>query len=1128
MKFFDAASPRKIHAWLLLAAGIVVSIQAAWGAGGLRPLNQYVHDHWRDRDGLPQNGVYSLIQGRDGYIWFGTQEGLVRFDGVRFEITDRTNTAEMKRTWVISLVEEPSGSLWVNYSTRGAGVGLYEAGKFKSITAKEGLRSNSVGVVVVARDSSIWFTHGKDGATRKHRGTFTTFGRAEGLPSDTVFSLADDSGGNIWFATPQGISRYNGTSFKLYSTLDGLPANRVLGINGGRSIFEDHRNNIWMSTDSGLVCFDGSGIKTYTTRDGLLNNRVLAVAEDRAGTLWFVTRAGINSLSNGVIASHVAPSPFAVINDGKVDHRGWIWLATNGGLIRFADGQFDHYGRADGLVTETVTTVLVDKEGSVWFGTDSDGLHRLREGKFVTYSTESGLKDPISTAVMEDSRGNLWFGSESGGVARLSGGIMTVFGEKEGFPRRVDGIFEMKDGAMMFCSREGFYIMRNGKATPFAIKSDQPFTDPRAFIPRRNGDIIVADGSAVYRLVDHRITRLFPQTIPGGISTVREDSTGRLWIGTFGSGLYSFGPDSLVHYTAANGFPANRVYGMYVGSDGRVWAPTEDSGVLLYSDGRFTQFTPDNGLFGYSVANIIEDNLGSMWFSGNKGVYRIKKQSLLDVASGKASSVTFDAYGTADGMKSQETNFLGTPNVWRTKDGRLIFPTIAGAAVVDPASIELNSVAPNVVIERLTADKVSHDLGSAISLAPGTGNVEIEYVGLSFIASDRVQYKYRLEGFDAEWVNPGNRTVAYYTNLRPGDYTFRVMAANVDGVWDTTGATLSFALLPHFYESRWFYALALVGFLFGGPSIYFWRIRQLKARESELARQVDLRTKELRGALDNLKETQNQLVLSEKMASLGQLTAGIAHEIKNPLNFITNFAVLSEDLTSDLRKELAAERDRVDPRRAAEITSLLNDLEQNVRKINEHGKRADGIVRGMLLHSRGKAGEKQETDVNALLAEYTNLAYHGMRAQDSSFNIKIETDLDPSVGKVSVVPQDLSRAFLNIVNNACYAANDRKKSAGNGFVPTVRVAARMLGDMVEIRVRDNGNGIPKSIIDKVFNPFFTTKPAGAGTGLGLSLSYDIITQEHRGTIRVETAEGEFTEFIIGIPRNPIPEGVTLA
>jgi signal transduction histidine kinase len=403
----------------------------------------------------------------------------------------------------------------------------------------------------------------------------------------------------------------------------------------------------------------------------------------------------------------------------------------------------------------------------------------------------------------------------------------------------------------------------------------------------------------------------------------------------------------------------------------------------------------------------------------------------------------------------------------------------------------------------------------------GKSRFEFHYAGISFAGSKEVRYKYQLVGLDDGWIDAGPRRDAYYTHLDPGEYTFRVIAANSDGIWNDAGASVGFVLTPHFYQTAWFIGLMIVGFLTIGPSFYLYRMRSMKKRRAELEHQVQERTGELQNTLNNLKETQNQLILSEKMASLGQLTAGIAHEIKNPLNFITNFSVLSHDLTKDLRKELAAERGRVDPERAAEIESLLSDLEQNVGKINEHGKRADSIVRGMLLHSRGKAGERQETDLNALLAEYTNLAYHGMRAQDQSFNVKIETDFDPSVGNVSVVPQDLSRAFLNIVNNACYAAYDKKKTSKNGFSPVVRVSAKNFPESVEIRIRDNGNGIPESIRKKIFNPFFTTKPAGAGTGLGLSLSYDIITQEHKGEIRVDTQEGEYTEFVITIPRHPV-------
>jgi signal transduction histidine kinase len=266
-----------------------------------------------------------------------------------------------------------------------------------------------------------------------------------------------------------------------------------------------------------------------------------------------------------------------------------------------------------------------------------------------------------------------------------------------------------------------------------------------------------------------------------------------------------------------------------------------------------------------------------------------------------------------------------------------------------------------------------------------------------------------------------------------------------------------------------------------------------------------------------LKDAQMQLVQAEKMASLGQLTAGIAHEIKNPLNFVNNFSELSAELTKELGDELENQKERIDEKSVKYIKELIADLESNVKKINEHGKRADSIVKGMLLHSRGKSGEMQLTDINALLDEYIKLAYHGMRAQDTKFNIKIETDFDPTLSSISVVPQNISRVFLNIVNNACYSTYEKKKERGDKYAPVLTATTKKINGKVEIRIRDNGKGIPKEILDKVFNPFFTTKPVGKGTGLGLSLSYDIVVNEHKGDLKVNSEDGEFAEFIITIP-----------
>ncbi|MEI7723817.1 MAG: ATP-binding protein [Bacteroidota bacterium] len=285
-------------------------------------------------------------------------------------------------------------------------------------------------------------------------------------------------------------------------------------------------------------------------------------------------------------------------------------------------------------------------------------------------------------------------------------------------------------------------------------------------------------------------------------------------------------------------------------------------------------------------------------------------------------------------------------------------------------------------------------------------------------------------------------------------------------------------------------------------------------------RTVELRQKhnELDAAFQKLKSAQAQLVQSEKMASLGQLTAGIAHEIKNPLNFVNNFSELSVELAQELLEELGKHSGNIPPKDMEYFTGIISDLKSNVQKINDHGKRADSIIRGMLLHSRGKSGERQPTDLNAMLAEYVNLGYHGMRATDNTFNIKMESDYDPQLGMVTVVPQDISRVFLNMINNAFYSTVQKKKELKDSYFPLLKVSSKNLGNDVEIRIRDNGKGMPAEVAEKIFNPFFTTKPAGSGTGLGLSISFDIIVQQHRGQIRVDSVEGEFAEFIIILPK----------
>ena len=311
----------------------------------------------------------------------------------------------------------------------------------------------------------------------------------------------------------------------------------------------------------------------------------------------------------------------------------------------------------------------------------------------------------------------------------------------------------------------------------------------------------------------------------------------------------------------------------------------------------------------------------------------------------------------------------------------------------------------------------------------------------------------------------------------------------------------------------------------GGIVIIYTDITAMKQREQELEAARDAAaeaSRTMEEAYRELKATQANLVHAEKMASLGQLTAGIAHEIKNPLNFVNNFAGVSAELLGELREALGPTMGGLKAEAYAEAEALITTLNNNLSKIAEHGRRADGIVKSMLLHSRGGSGERQNVDINSLIEEALNLAYHGARAQDKEFNITIERDLDPNLGPIELVPQDITRVFLNLFGNAFYATKKRQQDGkvSAGYRPVLRVTTRNLVDKVEARVRDNGVGIPADVHAKMFTPFFTTKPTGEGTGLGLSISYDIVTQQHGGTITVESQVNEFTEFVIRLPRKP--------
>jgi signal transduction histidine kinase len=398
-----------------------------------------------------------------------------------------------------------------------------------------------------------------------------------------------------------------------------------------------------------------------------------------------------------------------------------------------------------------------------------------------------------------------------------------------------------------------------------------------------------------------------------------------------------------------------------------------------------------------------------------------------------------------------------------------------------------------------------------IELSHWQKNISFDFVGLHFLRPEDNLYSWKLENYDTKWSTPSKERRAAYTNLSPGTYTFRVKASNADGVWNEESTSLEIVVLPPWWQTWWAYLMYGLVLLFITHRFHLYQKQKTQRIEREKSQQKEIeQAKEIEKAYTDLKSAQAQLIQSEKMASLGELTAGIAHEIQNPLNFVNNFAEVSNELIDEMNEEL--EKGDLE-----EVKAISLDIKQNLEKINHHGKRADTIVKGMLEHSRTNSKEKTLTDLNALADEFLKLSYHGLRAKDKSFNSDYELDLDTNLQKTAVVAPDIGRVLLNLINNAFYAVNERAKTE-EGFKPLVSVSTKQVGNKVEIKVADNGNGIPETIKDKIFQPFFTTKPTGSGTGLGLSLSYDII-KAHGGELLLKTKEGEGSIFVISLPND---------
>ncbi|MCP4149252.1 MAG: response regulator [bacterium] len=1126
-----------------------------------KQLNQYVHDSWSIDEGLPQNIVNVITQTRDGYLWFGTYEGFVRFDGVHFEVFDKRRVKEMSSNVVLVLHEDRRGNLWI-----GTDSGL--------------LRFN------------------------RKTGTITAYSKRLGVVTRRIFSICEDLEDNLWVGTrSRGLFHFNvkdGT-FTTYNTGQGLASNRI------NAIHRDTDGILWLGTAAGLNRLNKkTGVfPTYTTRHGLANDFVNDIHEDRAGNLWCGTEDGLSRLDRktGVFTSYnsqqgLANSHVACIHE---DRDGNLWVGTHhGGLKRFNKkaGTFESYSVPQGLTHSNVVSIYEDREGSLWIGT-MGGLDRLKDGIFTSYNTQNGLSDDIVLSVHEDREGNLWLGNNFG---------------LDCFNRNNGNISFHKMGSSPIVG-----LLGNDKSQELWV--------------------LFYDGSLeLYSIRDGALTNLhFPTTL-GPIKTIHEDiAMGYLWLGTHDRGLLRFNRKNgkfsvyndrqgLSHsyirhifrdradnmwigvgegglsrldkktgtfttFGSQQGWSPSNIYDFYEDSDGSLWIGTVD-GLVRLKNGTFKRITDQDGLFENQVFRILADDGSNFWMNCNKGIFRANKKELDDFCDGKIKKIQCLSYDKKDGMLDRECNGGYYIAGCKSRDGKFWFPTMNGVAMVDPNSIKLNRLPPPVVIEHVTADEL--ELKSAflknsngVSIPPGKKSFEIRYTALSLLIPERVRFKYKLEGFDSHWLDVGTRRTAYYSKLPPGNYTFQVKACNNDGIWNDTGASFSFRLEPHFYQTWWFDTLCV---LLTGLLIFFlyrMRVRQLKARGVELTVLVDEKTNALKLAKDEavhaLAETRRAHDLlkiakesveiarvdAEKAKDIAEqanrakseFLANMSHEIRTPMNAILGFSSILEDEISeekhvkfleaisssgktlmglindilDLSKIEAGKMElQHEPENIAAIfreIELIFSLKTSEKGLDFSVEVSDDIptallldglrVRQVLINMVGNAVKFTGAGFIKLSAQVEK---RGCRVSTGGTGFKID-DSAGSAGKGENVDTGDSAGSAGKGENV--DTGDSAGSAGKGenvdtsdagaSVDTVDTVGTV--DIVDLRIdiRDTGIGIPLSQQENIFEAFQQQEGQLAnkfgGTGLGLAITRRLV-EIMGGEVSVHSEEGQGCTFSV--------------
>ena len=1077
------------------------------------------------KNGVALGKIVGITRDRHGAMWFADQTNrcVTRFDGntlTRYYDPKNVNLPGLKNAECI--MADSAGFLWIGYN----GMGLK---RFDPET-----------------NTYTHYEHNADDP--------------ESLSSNYVSVMLVDHLGNFWVGSQGGLDRLDQQSGKFIHYHHNASDPSSLSNNNVRSLFEDRQGTLWVGTGFTWDRNNQGGLNRFNRQQNnftrylhdpanahsLIDNKVRAIFEDDHGNLWIGTRGnGIHLLdrksgridripintegTKGLIRPPVT-SPFDHITFITQDATGFVWFGTeNAGLIRYdlLTQTSLQYGSnsniTSGFTDNSGFCCYTSPDGPMWVGTGEASVFQV--DLFTNIIPEHMSDSLVLNDITEETDSILWMGTQNGLLrADLRNGSVQQFRHHPQNPESLSdnavvAVVKDSDGMMWLGTQNGLNVI-----------------DPRTHTIKR----VLHDSNKKESLRNNNVKGIF------------EDKDHNLWIATYGGGLNRLDKrkEKFISYVNnpadTTSISENLVAGILQGDDGSLWIRTYTSGLnrLDIPTGKFRRYlqgkparhffkdsngviwvTTDFGIYCYNketdkfyqpedlitafkneVVNIIaEDHQQNIWMATSNGIYRLDQNNRRLIRLGRETGIY--------------AQFVHTIKV--NQKGHLRLINANGYYVLDPNKIMIAPIVPKIHFTNFIVNGELAKVGQnellkepffntkaiILSYEQNIFSIGVGAIDYSDVATKAAHYK--LEGYDKDWRELTSENQVYYFGVPPGTYRFIVTATNrSNGV--RVEKSISIIIKPPWWNTIWAYftyAVVFAATVYGAYRIQKDRLVKIERAKAQV-RELE-QAREIEKAYSTLKATQAQLIQSEKMASLGELTAGIAHEIQNPLNFVNNFSEVSSELLSEMSQE-------IEKGNFKEVKTITDDIRKNLEKILHHGKRADGIVKGMLQHSRSSTGVKEPTDINALADEYLRLAYHGFRAKDKSFNVTTKTDFDPVVGKIDVVPQDIGRVILNLITNAFYAVTEKKKQSVVEYEPIVTLRTKRNGDHVLISVMDNGNGIPSKVFDKIFQPFFTTKPTGQGTGLGLSLSYDIV-KAHGGLLKVDTKEGMGSEFVIQLP-----------